>query len=157
MNKYIALLAATITIFVTGCASPPVTPTKPNAYNENSIGRKMYTNIVRVESVRRVEVRGNSSSMGGGFGLVLGAAAGHTWFGKGSGRTAGAILGAMLGYLATTTIEKGINSRDGIAISVVEDRTRMRYIVVQDDDGTIFMPGDLVELVNIDGKYRVVK
>jgi outer membrane lipoprotein SlyB len=112
--------------------------------------------MARVESVRKVEIEGDTSGIGSGTGVLLGGAAGYNTIGKGSGRTYGALLGAMLGWAASSAIEKNMNSRAGVELTVLTEN-RSRYVLVQDDDGTVFNVGDVVKLVDNNGKTRVIK
>lgn len=151
MKAKIILVAIFVTL-LTGCA----TTHKPSVYSEQSIGYKAYVTRGKVESVRFVEIQGDNSGIGAGTGMLLGGAAGYNTIGKGSGRAYGAILGAILGYAASKGIEKTVTSRKGIELTVFTE-TRSRYVIVQDDDGTVFVPGDAVNIIDSAGKTRVVK
>lgn len=147
------LIAAMISIGLVGCGGNTL---KPNTYAERVVGSRSYVTMARVESVRKVEIEGGTSGIGSGTGVLLGGAAGYNTIGKGSGRTYGALLGAMLGWAASSAIEKNMNSRAGVELTVLTEN-RSRYVLVQDDDGTVFNIGDVVKLVDNNGKTRVIK
>lgn len=147
------LIAAMISIGLVGCGGNTF---KPNTYAERVVGSRSYVTMARVESVRKVEIEGDTSGIGSGTGVLLGGAAGYNTIGKGSGRTYGALLGAMLGWAASSAIEKNMNSRAGVELTVLTEH-RNRYVLVQDDDGTVFNVGDVVKLVDNNGKTRVIK
>lgn len=77
-----------------------------------------------VEGVREVKVKGEGSGIGAVAGGVLGAAVGNQ-MGKGNGRKAMTVLGAVGGGLAGHEVEKQVRSE-----TVYEVRVRM-------DDGTL--------------------
>ena len=129
---------------------------KPNTYDERDLGSKSHVAIAKVESVRKVEITGDSSGIGKGVGLLLGGALGYNMIGNGSGKTYGALLGALLGVAAAFNAESNFNSRQGLELILI-DNYKQRYVIVQDDDGTVFNIGDSVNIIHSGGKTRAVK
>ena len=76
-----------------------------------------------VESVRAVKRKGEGSGVGAVAGGVLGAAVGNQ-FGKGNGRSAMTVLGAVGGGLAGHEVEKQVKS------------TTVQQVTVRMDDGS---------------------
>lgn len=80
-----------------------------------------------VESVRAVKRKGEASGVGAVAGGVLGAAVGNQ-FGKGNGRTAMTVLGAVGGGVAGHEVEKQVKSTVVHQVSVRMDDGSVRTI-----------------------------
>jgi outer membrane lipoprotein SlyB len=79
----------------------------------------------RVESIRYVEQKGESSGVGAVAGGVLGGVIGHQ-FGSGRGNTAMTIAGAAGGAYAGNQVEKGRNKKSYWSVAIKMDGGSVR-------------------------------
>ena len=87
--------------------------------------------------------------------LTLGGWAG-SGIGAGSGNAAAIVGGVLLGSLIGNAVEREVNKRPGVEVTVRLDMGRM-IAVVQDDAGEAFQPGDRIRVVSDGYRTRVIR
>jgi outer membrane lipoprotein SlyB len=98
-----------------------------------------------VEAVRAVQVQGEGTGLGAVAGGVTGAVVGSQ-FGKGNGRTAMGVLGAVGGAYAGHAVEKNVRTRTSYRVSVRMDDDTLRTLYSPNPPG--FAVGDKVRVIN---------
>ena len=98
-----------------------------------------------VETVRAVQVQGDGTGLGAVAGGVTGAVVGSQ-VGKGNGRTAMGVLGAVGGAYAGHAIEKNVRTRTSYRVSVRMDDDTLRTLYSPNPPA--FAVGDKVRVIN---------
>jgi len=98
-----------------------------------------------IESIRRVEVQGETSGLGAAAGGVAGAIVGNQ-FGRGDGRTLMTIAGAAGGAYTGNTIEKQMKKHSAWQVTVRLDDGSLRTLTQAAQPP--FAIGDRVRIVN---------
>lgn len=98
-----------------------------------------------IESVRAVQVPGQGSGLGAVAGGVTGAVVGSQ-FGRGNGRTALGVLGAVGGAYAGNSIEQNVRSRSSYRVTVRMDDGTQRTI--SQGHAPTFATGAKVRVIN---------
>lgn len=121
-----------------------------------SYGQAQREQIVRygtVQQLRPVTLQSDESTAVGTLaGGALGGVLGNT-IGGGSGRTVATVGGAILGALAGSAVEKGVNTRNGVEITVKLDNGETRVIAQEDD--IALRVGQRVQVISGAGPTRV--
>jgi outer membrane lipoprotein SlyB len=145
-----ALACIALATLASGCATQG---SSGQVYREGETRRAQAIEQGTVESVRHVTIQADDDNKIGTLaGGVLGGLAG-SHVGGGKGRAAGAIVGAIAGGVAGQHIEKNMNTRPGLEITVRMDNGTMRAYVQDNDDD--FRPGERVRIVSNGGVSRV--
>lgn len=142
-------LATTALVGLAGCASPGL---GGGDYRRSETRGEMSVRFGVVESVRGVRIDPNDTGLGGTTGAVLGGIAGST-VGGGRGQVAGAVAGALLGGIIGSNVEKDVNNRQGVEITVLLDGGK--YIAVVQEADETFRVGDRVRVLSGRGSTRV--
>ena len=142
------ILVTCISVALGGCA----TRESANVYSKHEAGREQTVRMATVEHVRKVEIEGSRSQLGGAAGGIAGGIGGSE-VGHGKGSAVGAVLGAVGGGVAGSMLEEKATRKDGLEITVKLDSGEMRAIVQEADE--LFTPGERVRLLNSGGVTRV--
>lgn len=147
-----ALAAATTALALAGCATTGPWPeargdgTTPGAEWSRDGQRSGHGTVTRVERIRIAEADRNPGAgavVGGTLGAVIGRRIGES----SDARAAGAVVGAVIGAIAGHHLEKEFRStREVLRITVQLDRGG--EVVVEDEPGADFRPGDRVRVEN---------
>jgi outer membrane lipoprotein SlyB len=144
----ISLMCLTL-ICLSGCETYPDGASYPRSMR----GQAMQVHRVRIISVHRVVLRGESSVVGVGAGAVAGGIAGSI-IGHGKGSALAAVGGALAGGLIGDAAERKITTKNGVEITVQMNSGR-EYVIVQADHGEGFRPGEWVRLLT-DGDKNII-
>lgn len=122
-------------------------------------GQTRRPHSVDMGSITRLEaafINNDATGIGALGGAVVGGVAGST-LGGGTGRVLTALGGAILGGLLGTGIERGLNSKDAVEVTVQLDDGQMLAIVQElGDEERAFAVGDRVRVLRgPDGAARV--
>lgn len=144
------LVTGLASIFVlSGCA---VMPNSSNVYPAYQTQYEQTVRLGVVESVRPVTISSGQTGVGTVGGAVLGGLAGST-IGQGTGSIAGAVGGAIVGGLIGQQVEKSVNTKPGLEITVRLNDGRL--VAITQDADEPFYPGDRVRLLTDGGVTRV--
>lgn len=144
------LMASLVGISVlTGCA---MTPNSSNVYPGYQTQYEQTVRFGVVESVRNVVINSGQTGVGTVGGAVLGGLAGSA-IGQGRGSVAAAVGGAIVGGLIGQQVEKNVNNKPGLEITVRLDDGE--YVAITQDADVPFYAGDRVRLLNDGGVTRV--
>ena len=130
------------------CSSVPSSTT----YEKRQAGVLQEVQFGTVNSVRNILIQNEDKGIGGASGAVLGGLAG-SHVGGGSGRVAGAVVGAVLGGIAGSTIEKNVQTKQGVEITVRLSNGKTVAITQLADER--FNIGDRVKVIGSNGSARV--
>lgn len=153
--KRIAIAVLLASAALAGCASnaPAYGPaiSQSNTYGlQNAVDGKIL-------SVRKVTIRKGSNGAWALGGALAGGLAGNALGGSGSGKTLATVGGALAGGLAGDYLGRGYGDKPGVEISVRANQGGRQYVVIQEDQGEGFQPGDRVQVVYAQGFERVVR
>lgn len=98
-----------------------------------------------IESIRVVQVTGNTSGLGAAAGGVTGAILGNQ-IGRGNGRTIATIAGAAGGAYAGNTIEKNVNKRTAYRVTLRMDDGSQRSLT--QSEAPAYPVGEHVRIAN---------
>ena len=130
------------------CSSTP----SSGVYEKRQAGVLQEVKFGTVHSVRNVLIQNEDKGVGGASGAVLGGLAG-SHVGGGSGRIAGAVVGAVLGGIAGSTIDKNVQSKRGLEITVRLSTGKVVAVTQLADQR--FNVGDRVKVIGNHGNARV--
>lgn len=136
-------------LVLTGCATPQ---NSTNVYQSRQVMGEQSVRMGVVESIRNVVIDYGQSGVGTMGGAALGGLAGNT-VGRGNGSVAGAIGGAIVGGLIGQQVEKNVNSKPGLEITVKLDNGSLTAITQEADEQ--FNVGDRVRLLSNGRTTRV--
>ena len=134
---------------LSGCVVPQQSS---NVYQTRQTMGEQSVRMGVVESIRNVIIDYGQSGVGTMGGAALGGLAGNT-IGKGNGSIAGAIGGAIAGGLIGQQVERNVNSRPGLEITVKLDNGSLTAITQEADEQ--FNVGDRVRLLSNGRTTRV--
>lgn len=117
---------------------------KPTAYASTST-KTRCSDCGRIESIREVVTRGESTGLGVVGGAVVGGAIGNQ-VGAGRGKDLATVAGAVGGAVAGNEIEKRAKSTKSYAITIRLDDGSSR--VINDANPPMWRPGDQVKVTN---------
>lgn len=153
MNKFFvaAIVAAMSLPTLSGCTSSQ----KQNVYQTGAVQQKMKVTLATAIDVREVNIEAKPSGVGAGGGAVMGGvlAAG------GSGRSGliAAVAGAIVGGIAGTVADRGVNAKKGQEIIYqIEGSSEVQALVQEVDDDPIGV-GDRVRLIEVGSLARLTK
>lgn len=148
--KNIILATGLVSVLaLSGCIVPQ---NSANVYQARQTMGEQSVRMGVVESIRNVVIDNGQSGVGTLGGAALGGLAGNT-IGKGNGSIAGAIGGAIAGGVIGSSIEKNVNSRPGLEITVKFDNGNLSAIVQDADEQ--FNVGDRVRILSNGRTTRV--
>ena len=130
------------------CSSTP----SSTGYDKRQAGVLQNVQYGTVNSVRNVLIQNENTGVGNASGAVLGGLAG-SHVGGGSGKVAGAVVGAVLGGIAGSTIDKNIQTKQGIEITVRLSNGKVIAVTQLPDEH--FNIGDRVKVISANGKARI--
>lgn len=136
-------------VCLSGCEAYPGGASYPRSMR----GQAMQVHRVRIISVHRVVLRGESSVVGVGAGALAGGIAG-SMVGQGKGSALAAVGGALAGGLIGDAAERKITTKNGVEITVQMNSGR-EYVIVQADHGEGFRRGEWVRLMT-DGDKNII-
>ncbi|MET3105199.1 outer membrane lipoprotein SlyB [Oxalobacteraceae bacterium GrIS 2.11] len=149
MKNVLLLTTLAGVLALTGCA---VAPHSANVYQGPQTMGEQSVRMGVVESIRNVVIDNGQSGVGVLGGAALGGLAGNT-IGKGNGSVAGAIGGAIAGGLIGQQVEKSVNNKPGLEITVKLDNGNLTAITQDADEQ--FNVGDRVRLLSNGRTTRV--
>ncbi len=133
---------------VIACTSVP----SSTGYDTQQAGTLQQVQFGTVHSIRNVLIENKDRGVGQASGAVLGGIAG-SHVGGGSGKIAGAVVGAVLGGIAGSAIDKNIQTKRGIEITVRLGNGKMVAVTQLADER--FNIGDRVKVVGDNGQARI--
>lgn len=140
--------AAVLGVSLVGCSSTPSSGT----YEKTQAGVLQEVKYGSVTGVRNVLIENKESGVGTVTGGILGGIAGRQ-VGGGSGRAAGAVIGAVLGGIAGSKIDKNVQTKRGIEVTIrLQDGKTVAVSQLADER---FNVGDRVKVITKDGRARV--
>ncbi|WP_407919423.1 outer membrane lipoprotein [Chitinasiproducens palmae] len=148
----VASLTATLLI-MQGCSTMGGSP---DVYTVSQAQREQTVRMATVESVRAVRIdtsNGGTSALGAIGGGAIGAVAGSA-IGGGRGSLLTGIVGGIAGALAGNAVERGMETSNGLEITVRLDNGEVRAIS-QAAGGEVFQAGERVRLLSSGGITRV--
>lgn len=151
MSRFIAVMVFAA-IALTGCAGSY----KPGVYDGGAVQQKMKVSLATVVDVREVEIAVRPTGAGASAGASTGAVIGATSMDSRGGivtSIAGAVIGGVAGHLA----EKGLNAKKGVEIVYKVDGASETLALVQEQDDTVFAPGDRIRIMEGSFSTRAVK
>lgn len=126
-------------------SDPRETPRSDAKGKPVTVATSACTNCGVIESVRAVQVSGQGTGLGAVAGGVTGAVVGSQ-FGRGDGRTALGVLGAVGGAYAGNTIERNLRSHDSYRVTVrMDDGTQRTIHQVR---MPVYATGEKVRVIN---------
>lgn len=153
MNKkqFLSLSIVMCSALVVGACSN--TPSSSNVYTSSQAGQMQNVEFATVLAVRNIIIEQNSTEAGKTAGGVIGAVAGSE-VGKGRGRIVGGVVGAVAGSAIGSVVDRNVQARPGIELTLKMDSGRTVAIVQL--AGEVFAPGEKVKvLTTADGQARV--
>jgi len=141
-------MVAILGMGLVACSSTPSSGT----YEKKQAGVLQEVQFGTVHSVRNVLIQNEDKGVGSASGAVLGGLAG-SHVGGGSGRIAGAVVGAVLGGIAGSTIDKNVQTKRGIEITV--RLTNGKVVAVTQLAEQRFNVGDRVKVIGNHGSAKV--
>jgi outer membrane lipoprotein SlyB len=143
-------VAAILTVIslVTGCAEPN-TP----RYAPSEIGVTLNSERVKITSVRKVLVHAEGPGAGTLAGGIAGGVAG-SMIGGGKASVLGAVGGALGGLFLGDQADKHIGATKALEISFVRTNGR-ESVLVQLDNGEVFLPGEEARFLSSRGSSRI--
>lgn len=148
-NGQRAAVLLTIVVLMSACATERQSST---VYRTRQAQGEQSVRLGVVESVRNVTLDADEKGVGTLAGGAIGGIAG-SGLGGGNGQIVGAILGAVAGGVAGQSIEKKVNRKPGLEITVRLDNGELVSVVQETD--VEFEPGERVRLLSRDGVTRV--
>lgn len=145
--RTLAALGAAL-LALAGCA----TSQSGSSYAPSQARGEMAVRMGVVESVRQVTIEGENSPVGVVAGGIVGGIAGSN-VGQGKGSTIGSVLGAVAGGAAGQALERQINKKAGVEITVKLDSGQITAITQEADEQ--FHPGERVRILSGRGVTRV--
>lgn len=135
---------------LSGCSS---SPTSSNVYSTAQAGVMQEVQFATVVGIRNIIIEQNSSDTGQTAGGIIGAVAGSE-VGKGKGRIVGGVVGAVAGSAIGSVIDRNVQARPGIELTLKMDSGKTVAIVQL--AGEVFRVGEKVKvLTSGNGQVRV--
>lgn len=153
-NQLSALIAAGLAVLGLGLAGCAGGSSSSSVYTRGQAQREQSVRLGVVDSVRDITIDAGQTGVGTIAGAAVGGIAGSN-IGGGSGQIVGAILGAVAGGVAGQAIEKSVEQKKGVEVTVRFDNGEMRAIAQEDDQG--FRPGDRVRVISSGTTTRILR
>lgn len=146
------ILAPIVAVSVAAC-----TPSlRGDVYYPGQTMRAQSVELAFVEGVRPVQIAGTSTGVGTFGGATIGSIAGSTVGGSANANAVGAIVGLIIGGIVGTAVEQGATQRPGLELTIRLDSGRM-LVIIQDDAGEAFRPGERVRVISDGYLSRVTR
>ena len=142
-SKFLALTVALVAAALAGCATNSLTGAGYVRQEARQVHAVETATVVSVRAVM-IEPRADGLGLGAGVGATLGAAVGSR-IGGGNGRAAATVIAALLGGVAEQRVGHESMSVRGVEVTYILGAKT--FAVVQQDDGTRFVPGESVRIV----------
>ena len=142
-SKFLALAVTLIAAALSGCATNSLTGAGYVRQEARQVHAVETATVVSVRTVM-IEPRADGLGLGAGVGVTLGAAVGSR-IGGGNGRIAATALTALLG--AAVGQRAGLEMMSVRGVEVTYLLGAKTFAVIQQDDGTHFVPGESVRIV----------
>lgn len=144
----VSSLVAVLGLGVVGCSSTPSSGT----YDRTQAGTLQKVQYGTVTSVRNVLIENEQSGVGTAAGGIIGGVAGSE-IGEGKGRVVGSVLGSVLGGVVGSKIDKNVQTKQGIEVTVrLRDGNTVAISQLADER---FRVGDSVKVLTNNGRARV--
>ena len=144
----VSSLVAILGVGLVGCSSTPSSGT----YERTQAGTLQNVQYGTVTSVRNVLIENEQSGVGTAAGGIIGGVAGSE-VGGGKGRIIGSVLGAVLGGAAGSKIDKNVQTKQGVEVTVrLRDGNTVAISQLADES---FRTGDSVKVLTRNGRARV--
>ena len=152
MKQYIMCMSILLACLILGACAPKTGA----SFSSGQARTAQSVTMGKIIQLDAAFINDDSSGLGTLGGAVVGGVAGST-IGGGRGRILSALGGVVIGGLAGTAIERGINSKDAVDITVRLDDGQVLSIVQElGDEEASFMVGDRVRILRgSDGSARV--
>jgi outer membrane lipoprotein SlyB len=140
-----------VAMLFASCAQDTMTG---DVYHQRDIRQAQSVNTGRITSIRPVKIEGGNTAgtlVGGIAGGLLGSNLGHGH----SAHTAGAVGGALVGGAVGSQAQQAMGSRNGIEITVRQDRGGSVSVVQEANPRETFRVGDRVRLLSSGSGTRV--
>lgn len=145
----VVAVAATLAVLA-GCSTQRASS---SVYTYGQAQREQIVRNGTVQKVRPITLQSDDSTAVGTLaGGALGGVVGNT-VGGGSGRTIATVGGAILGALAGSAVEKNVNTRNGLEVTVLLDNGETR-VIAQEADVPLSV-GQRVQVISGAGPTRV--
>lgn len=150
-KSYLAMLVLPLAVVaLTACETVP----SSNVYTTAQAGTLQEVQFGTVVAVRNITIQQNSSETGELAGGIIGAVAGSE-VGKGKGQIVGGVAGAVAGGAIGSIIDRNVQARAGLEITVrLQDGRTVAVAQVADQSFNI---GDDVRIISQNGKARVTR
>jgi outer membrane lipoprotein SlyB len=133
---------------VAGCAEVGVP-----RYTPSEVGVTLNAERVKITSVRKVLVHDGERGAGTLAGGITGGVAG-SMIGSGKASALGAVGGALGGLFLGNQADKHIGATKALEISFVRTNGR-ESVLVQPDNGEVFLPGQEARFLSSRGSNRI--
>jgi outer membrane lipoprotein SlyB len=133
---------------LTGCAEVGVPRYKPS-----EVGVTLNAERVKITNVRKVLVHDGEPGAGTLAGGIAGGVAG-SMIGSGKASALGAVGGALGGLFLGNQADKHIGATKALEISFVRTNGR-ESVLVQPDNGEVFLPGQEARFLSSRGSNRI--
>ena len=141
-------LIAILGVGLVACSSTPSSRT----YGRTQAGTLQEVKYGTVTGVRNVLIENEESGVGTVAGGVIGGIAGSE-VGGGKGRIVGSVLGSVLGGIAGSKIDKNVQTKPGVEVTVrLRDGNTVAISQLADER---FRVGDSVKVLTSGGRARV--
>lgn len=148
---FISYLLPLATVMVlTGCISGQ----SGSDYGRSQVRGEQAIRLATVVDTRFVQIDGARTGIGAAAGTVVGAVAGAARSNNDNTSNLLGAIGGVLGGVIGQGIEQTATKTKGIEV-VVKNENGQLTAITQQDDGTIFKPGDTVRIMKQDGVTRI--
>ena len=139
-------------LLLAGCSSQT-----GRSYSSDQTRRASAVQMGTITHLNDAYIDNNTTGLGTLGGAVVGGVVGST-MGRSTGRTLMSLGGAVIGALAGTGVEKGLNSKDGLEITVALDDGQTIAVVQElGDEERSFAVGDRVRVLRSAGDTARVR
>ena len=147
----VLLTSSLVAVLGTGLVACSSTPSS-GTYDRTQAGTLQEVKYGTVTGVRNVLIENEETGVGTATGGIIGGIAG-SHAGKGSGRAVGAVLGSVLGGVVGSKIDKNVQTKPGIEVTIrLQDGNTVAISQLADER---FNVGDRVKVITNNGRARV--
>ena len=133
-------------LLLAGCASQT-----GHSFTSDQTRRANVVHMGTITHLNAAYIENNPTGLGALGGAVVGGVVGST-MGRSTGRLLMTLGGSIIGALAGTGVEKGLNSKDGLEITVQMDDGEVISVVQElGDEERSFVEGDRVRVLRESG------
>lgn len=154
MQKLILTTLIVIAVTITGCAQS----TSGRSYTTRNARSSYEVKMGTLADVRDVEIESDANKQGVGTltGAALGGIAASN-VGKGRGKLAATIIGAVAGGVIGKKVEGEISKEEGVELLIDLDNGKTIVVIQGKDPRDQFRVGDRVRVLSRGGETRVTK